>query len=61
VHLTVPYKMCQRTRGSRVMNLRDTYSGVNFVARTVMSVEAAVAAGDLGRVSSRGPVVNNAR
>lgn len=43
------------------MRLRDTYSGVNFVARTVMSVEAGVTAGDLGRVSSRGPVVNNAR
>lgn len=44
-----------------VGDMGETYSGVNWVARTVMLVEARVVAGDLGRINSRGPVVTNAR
>lgn len=55
-------RKCQRTRSRRIVgDMRETYSGVNCVARTVMLVEARKVAGDLGRINSRGLVVTNAR
>ena len=53
---------CQRLGSSSLVAMKESsYSGVNFVARTVMLVEAGIVDGDLGRFNNRGPVVNNAR